>query len=73
MLLQASKKVGLEVNVGKCARFVSMSPHQHVRQNFTLILIQKLSIFFYNLAKFKYLETTNKSELRTYNLGHNAV
>jgi len=53
-LLQASREVGIEVNV-ETHKYMVMSRHQNVGQNHNLRIANK---FFENVAEFKRLGTT---------------
>jgi hypothetical protein len=58
ILLQASKCTGLEINAEK-TKFITMSRHPNSEQNQN---IRRANESFENVAKFKYLDDTNKSE-----------
>jgi hypothetical protein len=53
-LIDASKEVGLEINVEK-TKYMSLSRHQNVGQNRD---IKIANISFENVSQFKYLGTT---------------
>jgi hypothetical protein len=53
-LIDASKEVGLEINVEK-TKYMLLSHHQNVGQNWDLRIANRL---FENVSQFKYLGTT---------------
>jgi hypothetical protein len=57
-LLEASREVGLEVNTGK-SKYMVVSRHQNVEQNHSILIGHKS---FENVAKFKYLGTTETNQ-----------
>jgi hypothetical protein len=60
-LLNASKEVGLEVNMEKI-RYILVFHHQHAGQNYNIKVANKSSE---NVAKFKYLGMALSNQLHT--------
>jgi hypothetical protein len=57
-LIDASKEVGLEVNTEK-TKYMLLSRHQNAGQNYDIKIASRC---FENVAKFRYLGTTIRSQ-----------